>query len=39
MVSAEGDTCWSVEIRWQEDHHAGAGERDHIGTFDADCVK
>ena len=38
MVSADGDTCWSVEIHWHEDHHAGAGERDHIGTFDADCV-
>ena len=38
MVSAEGATCWSVEIHWRENHHAGGGERDHLGTFDADCV-
>lgn len=38
MVTADGTTCSSVQFMQRENHHAGGGSVDELGSFDAPCV-
>lgn len=38
MVTAEGTTCWSVQIYYTESSTSGEGGRNVLGTYDAPCV-
>lgn len=38
MVTADGKTCTSVQFMQVENHHAGGGSRDELGSFNAPCV-